>query len=57
MADANIDGSVSLEEYENLIINSLKKAGVRIEKASLVLWLIKWDNTNYQKYLFPFFNN
>jgi len=36
MADTNSDGSVSLEEYEDLIIKSLQKAGIRIEKSTLV---------------------
>ncbi|EAR87509.3 25 kDa calcium-binding protein (macronuclear) [Tetrahymena thermophila SB210] len=36
MADTNSDGSVSLEEYEDLIIKSLQKAGIRVEKQSLV---------------------
>ena len=36
MADTNNDGSVSLEEYEDLIIKSLQKAGIRVEKQSLV---------------------
>jgi len=32
MADTDSDGSVSLEEYEDLIVKSLQKAGIRIEK-------------------------
>ena len=31
MADANQDGRVSLEEYECLIIRSLRNAGIKIE--------------------------
>ncbi len=32
MADSNNDGSISLEEYEELIIRSLRNSGIKIEK-------------------------
>ncbi|EGR34209.1 hypothetical protein IMG5_020730 [Ichthyophthirius multifiliis] len=36
MADTNSDGSVCIEEYEELIIRSLRNAGIKIEKQSIV---------------------
>jgi hypothetical protein len=35
MADTNRDGKVSLEEYEQLIIRSLQKAGLKIERQTI----------------------
>ena len=37
MADSNHDGSVSLEEYENVILTSLKNSGIKIEDTAMVL--------------------
>ncbi len=31
MTDENGDGKISLEEYENIVIKSLEKAGFKIE--------------------------
>jgi hypothetical protein len=31
MANLNIDGKISLKEYENIMIKSLKNAGIKIE--------------------------
>ncbi|EGR32162.1 hypothetical protein IMG5_094250 [Ichthyophthirius multifiliis] len=36
MADTNTDGSVSIDEYEDLVIKSLQKAGFKIENQSIV---------------------
>jgi hypothetical protein len=31
MADSNNDGTISLDEYEDLVIKSLKNAGIKVE--------------------------
>ena len=36
MADENQDGKVSLDEYENLVIKSLKNAGFKMENDKIV---------------------
>ena len=37
MADSNRDGGVSLNEYEQLVINSLIKMGIKIENDNMVI--------------------
>lgn len=34
MTDSNSDGKVTLEEYEDLVIKSLKNAGINVELVS-----------------------
>ncbi|EGR33387.1 hypothetical protein IMG5_054770 [Ichthyophthirius multifiliis] len=36
MSDSNQDGTVSLEEYEDLVIKSLQKAGIKVEQQRIV---------------------
>ncbi|EGR28001.1 hypothetical protein IMG5_185030 [Ichthyophthirius multifiliis] len=36
MADSNTDGRISLEEYENIVIKSLRNAGIKIEQQKMV---------------------
>ena len=37
MTDTNKDGRVNLDEYEQLVLRSLKNAGFKIENQSIVL--------------------
>ena len=35
LVDSNQDGQITLEDYENYIIRSLKEAGIKIEEESM----------------------
>jgi len=37
MTDTDRDGRISLEEYENVVIKSLKKAGFKIYDQSIII--------------------
>jgi len=37
MSDTNKDGKVDLDEYEDVVIKSLEKAGFKIEASHIVL--------------------
>ncbi len=37
MADSNRDGGVSLEEYEQVVIKSLIKMGIKVENEMMVI--------------------
>lgn len=38
MADTDKNGTVSIFEYENLILNSLEKAGIEIKRFTKINW-------------------